>query len=97
MVEDHLMYSTLGEVYEFDCARHGRDSYEQMSDFKEKLNPSIVDRRFEPVYDVNGEIQCNGVVPFRLTCNLECFLTPFGVEGYFVLAMCATAQIHCCT
>ena len=60
MVEDDLMYSTLGEVYEFDCARHGRDSYEQMSDFKEKLNPAIVDRRSpEDVAKLRREIYDN--------------------------------------
>ena len=43
-------------------------------------------------YNANGEIQCNEAVPFRLTRNLECFLTPFGVDGPFVCAMCAAAQ-----
>ena len=60
MVEDDLMYSTLGEVYEFDCARHGRDSYEQMSYFKEKLNPATVDRRSpEDVAKLRREIYDN--------------------------------------
>ena len=60
MVEDDLMYSTLGEVYESDCARHGRDSYEQMSYFKEKLNPATVDRRSpEDVAKLRREIYDN--------------------------------------
>lgn len=43
-------------------------------------------------YDVNGMIEFNEPVPFRLTRNMEAFFSHFGVEGLLVSAMCAAAQ-----
>jgi hypothetical protein len=42
MVEDDLMSSTLGEVYETSCARYGRDSNVPITYFMEHLNPAII-------------------------------------------------------
>jgi transformation/transcription domain-associated protein len=44
------------------------------------------------VYDVNGMIEFNESVPFRLTRNMEAFFSHFGVEGLLVSAMSAAAQ-----
>eukprot|EP00252_Welwitschia_mirabilis_P021819 TRINITY_DN5712_c0_g1_i1.p1 TRINITY_DN5712_c0_g1~~TRINITY_DN5712_c0_g1_i1.p1 ORF type:complete len:3567 (+),score=681.06 TRINITY_DN5712_c0_g1_i1:1467-10703(+) len=41
MVEDDLMYSTFGEVYEINCARFGREADLPITYFKERLNKAI--------------------------------------------------------
>lgn len=41
MVEDDVMYSSLLEVYEINCARHNRESDTPITLFKEHLNPAI--------------------------------------------------------
>lgn len=48
---------------------------------------------FYPVYDQRGMLERSEPVPFRLTRNLHTFFTPFGVEGVFVAAMAAAAQV----
>ena len=48
---------------------------------------------FYPVYDARGLLERSEPVPFRLTRNLHTFFTPFGVEGVFVSAMAAAAQV----
>eukprot|EP00253_Pinus_taeda_P030685 PITA_30685 len=57
-----------------------------------KNTGKIFQNNFNSVYDANGMIEFNEAVPFRLTRNLQYFLTPSGVEGHFVSAMCAAAQ-----
>eukprot|EP00897_Mesotaenium_endlicherianum_P005503 jgi/Mesen1/4981/ME000248S04265 len=47
---------------------------------------------FHPTYDANGIVECQEPVPFRLTRNIQTFLTHFGTDGLFVAAMCASAQ-----
>lgn len=42
MVEDDLMYSTFGEVYEINCARYGREADLPITHFKERLNQAII-------------------------------------------------------
>ena len=51
---------------------------------------------FYPVYDQRGMLERSEPVPFRLTRNLHTFFTPFGIEGVFVSAMAAAAQVRCC-
>ncbi|KAL3681984.1 hypothetical protein R1sor_000006 [Riccia sorocarpa] len=41
LVEDDLMYSTFGEVYEINCARYGREADLPITHFKERLNQAI--------------------------------------------------------
>lgn len=48
---------------------------------------------FYPAYDTRGMLERTEPVPFRLTRNLHTFFTPFGVEGVFVAAMAAAAQV----
>ena len=48
---------------------------------------------FIPSYDQKGILERTEPVPFRLTRNLHTFFTPFGVEGVFVSAMAAAAQV----
>jgi hypothetical protein len=48
-----------------------------------------------PVYGSDtGKLECPEQVPFRLTRNLCAFFTPFGVEGIFIAAMVAAAQVR---
>ncbi|XP_042382892.1 transcription-associated protein 1-like [Zingiber officinale] len=47
---------------------------------------------FHPAYDVNGMIEFNEPVPFRLTRNMQTFFSQFGVEGPIISAICAAAQ-----
>ncbi len=49
---------------------------------------------FIPSYDQKGILERTEPVPFRLTRNLHTFFTPFGVEGVFVSAMAAAAQVR---
>jgi transformation/transcription domain-associated protein len=49
---------------------------------------------FYPQYDGRGLLERSEPVPFRLTRNLHTFFTPFGVEGVFVAAMAAAAQVR---
>lgn len=49
---------------------------------------------FYPVYDQRGMLERSEPVPFRLTRNLHTFFTPFGIEGVFVSAMAAAAQVR---
>ncbi|GLJ07095.1 hypothetical protein SUGI_0058030 [Cryptomeria japonica] len=44
MVEDDLMYSTFGEVYEINCARYGREADLPITHFKERLNHAILNQ-----------------------------------------------------
>ena len=46
---------------------------------------------FFPQYDEAYHIDSNEPVPFRLTRNLQTFLTPFGVEGVYVAAFASAA------
>ena len=46
---------------------------------------------FFPQYDETYHIDSNEPVPFRLTRNLQTFLTPFGVEGVYVAAFASAA------
>ncbi|MQL91496.1 hypothetical protein Taro_024111 [Colocasia esculenta] len=55
MVEDDLMYSTLLEVYEINCARHNREADLPITHFKEQLNQAI-----------SGQISPEAVVDLRL-------------------------------
>ncbi|XAR57979.1 Non-specific serine/threonine protein kinase [Bertholletia excelsa] len=57
-----------------------------------KNTGKIFQTDFHPAYDVNGMIEFNEPVPFRLTRNLQAFFSHFGVEGLIVSAMCAAAQ-----
>jgi transformation/transcription domain-associated protein len=52
---------------------------------------------FYPVYDQRGMLERSEPVPFRLTRNLHTFFTPFGIEGVFVSAMAAAAQVRVAT
>ncbi|KAM7251269.1 hypothetical protein ACFE04_023152 [Oxalis oulophora] len=53
---------------------------------------TFLDTDFHPSYDVNGMVESNEPVPFRLTRNMQGFFSHFGVEGLIVSAMCASAQ-----
>lgn len=55
MVEDDLMYSTLLEVYEINCARHNREADLPITRFKEQLNQAI-----------SGQISPEAVIDLRL-------------------------------
>ncbi|KAH9312040.1 hypothetical protein KI387_027075, partial [Taxus chinensis] len=44
MVEDDLMYSTFGEVYEINCARNGREADLPITHFKERLNYAMLNQ-----------------------------------------------------
>ncbi|KAJ7564762.1 hypothetical protein O6H91_02G032300 [Diphasiastrum complanatum] len=55
LVEDDLMYSTFGEVYEINCARYGREADLPITHFKERLNPSI-----------NGQLSPESILELRL-------------------------------
>ncbi|XP_031475658.1 uncharacterized protein LOC116247605 isoform X2 [Nymphaea colorata] len=57
-----------------------------------KNTGKIFQNDFHPAYDVNGMIEFNEPVPFRLTRNFQAFFSHFGVEGLIVSAMCAAAQ-----
>ena len=52
---------------------------------------SIIWTRFNPNYDVDGILRGAEPIPFRLTRNLQFFLTSVGVEGGFTGTMCAVA------
>lgn len=55
LVEDDLMYSTFGEVYEINCARYGREADLPITHFKERLNQAI-----------NGQLSPEAIVDLRL-------------------------------
>ncbi|KAL5822462.1 hypothetical protein ACOSQ3_020378 [Xanthoceras sorbifolium] len=57
-----------------------------------KNTGKIFQTDFHPAYDLNGMIEFNEPVPFRLTRNMQAFFSHFGVEGLVVSAMCAAAQ-----
>ena len=57
-----------------------------------KSTGNITQIDFFPTFDPQGVIDCPEPVPFRLTRNLNTFLTPFGVEGMFVACMSAAAR-----
>ncbi|KAM1426046.1 hypothetical protein TB2_017954 [Malus domestica] len=57
-----------------------------------KNTGKIFQTDFHPAYDVNGMVELNEPVPFRLTRNMQAFFSHFGVEGLIVSAMCAAAQ-----
>ncbi|XP_074572437.1 uncharacterized protein LOC141828947 isoform X1 [Curcuma longa] len=57
-----------------------------------KNTGKIFQTDFHPAYDVNGMIEFNEPVPFRLTRNMQAFFSQFGVEGLIVSAICAAAQ-----
>ncbi|XP_077231461.1 uncharacterized protein LOC143864410 isoform X2 [Tasmannia lanceolata] len=57
-----------------------------------KNTGKIFQTDFHPAYDVNGMIEFNEPVPFRLTRNMQAFFSHFGVEGLIVSSMCAAAQ-----
>ena len=52
---------------------------------------SIIWTRFNPNYDSDGFLRGSEPIPFRLTRNLQFFLTSVGVEGGFTGTMCAVA------
>jgi len=52
---------------------------------------SIIWTRFNPNYDADGFLRGAEPIPFRLTRNLQFFLTSVGVEGGFTGTMCAVA------
>ena len=52
---------------------------------------SIIWTRFNPNYDSDGILRGTEPIPFRLTRNLQFFLTSVGVEGGFTGTMCAVA------
>lgn len=52
---------------------------------------SIIWTRFNPNYDGDGVLRGAEPIPFRLTRNLQFFLTSVGVEGGFTGTMCAVA------
>ena len=52
---------------------------------------SIIWTRFNPNYDADGVLRGAEPIPFRLTRNLQFFLTSVGVEGGFTGTMCAVA------
>ncbi|XP_078446328.1 phosphatidylinositol 3- and 4-kinase family protein with FAT domain-containing protein isoform X2 [Wolffia australiana] len=60
MVEDDLMYSTLLEVYEINCARHNREADLPITRFKEQLNQAIT-----------GQVSAEGVIDLRLQAYNE--------------------------
>ncbi|XP_010444949.1 PREDICTED: transformation/transcription domain-associated protein-like [Camelina sativa] len=47
---------------------------------------------FHPSYDSNGMVELNEPVPFRLTRNMQAFLSHFGVEGPLMSNMCSASQ-----
>uniref|UniRef100_A0A7I4F837 Non-specific serine/threonine protein kinase n=1 Tax=Physcomitrium patens TaxID=3218 RepID=A0A7I4F837_PHYPA len=55
LVEDDLMYSTFGEVYEINCARYGREADLPITHFKERLNQAIT-----------GQLNLEALVDLRL-------------------------------
>merc|ERR1719443_2438544 len=63
------------------------------SDICTKLISENIITQFEffPQYDETYHIDSNEPVPFRLTRNLQTFLTPFGVEGVYVAAFASAA------
>ncbi|KAJ7563398.1 hypothetical protein O6H91_03G108600 [Diphasiastrum complanatum] len=71
LVEDDLMYSTFGEVYEINCARYGREADLPITHFKERLNPSI-----------NGQLSPEAILELRLQTYNEITLN-FVSENVF--------------
>ncbi|KAH7432383.1 hypothetical protein KP509_07G020000 [Ceratopteris richardii] len=55
LVEDDLMYSTFGEVYEINCARYGREADLPITRFKDRLNQTII-----------GQLSNEAIVELRL-------------------------------
>lgn len=55
LVEDDLMYSTFGEVYEINCARYGREADLPITHFKDRLNQAIT-----------GQLSNEAIVDLRL-------------------------------
>eukprot|EP00253_Pinus_taeda_P027347 PITA_27347 len=57
MIEDDLMFSTFGEVYEINCARHSREVDRPIIYFKENLDQAILDHLpLESVADIRLHI-----------------------------------------
>jgi transformation/transcription domain-associated protein len=54
---------------------------------------SVYQLDFVPTYNKNGQMDKGEPVPYRLTRNLAVFFSPFGVEGAFLGAMAAAAQV----
>eukprot|EP00958_Prasinococcus_capsulatus_P028071 scaffold6247_cov416-Prasinococcus_capsulatus_cf.AAC.17 len=177
LVEDEPSYTSLGEVYEINCARYGRAADAPVAYFKERLSQAgpqlqqdpnaalqirhqtykevasqlvtenilsqymyktlptgnhlwvfkrqfaaqmalsglashllhigaraptktlfakssgkVFQLDFHCLYD-GGKLEAEEPVPFRLTRNLQSFITPFGVEGIFVTSMVAASQV----
>ncbi|CAN7108366.1 unnamed protein product [Brassica rapa subsp. narinosa] len=57
-----------------------------------KDSGKILQTDFHPTYDPNGMLELNEPVPFRLTRNIQAFLSHFGVEGPLMSNMCAASQ-----
>ncbi|XP_048601036.1 transformation/transcription domain-associated protein [Brassica napus] len=57
-----------------------------------KDSGKILQTDFHPTYDPNGMLELNEPVPFRLTRNMQSFLSHFGVEGPLMSNMCAASQ-----
>ena len=58
-----------------------------------KSTGQIIQSEFHPIFHPEtGIIENQEPVPFRLTRNLNTFLTPFGVEGMFVASMAAASR-----
>jgi len=48
-----------------------------------------------PTYNErSGLLETGEAVPFRLSRNLQCFFSGFGVEGIFAMAMFNSAQVR---
>lgn len=57
-----------------------------------KETGSIIQSSFYPEYQTNGQIQYTDTVPFRLTRNLQTFLNPLFIDGYYNSIMSAVAM-----
>lgn len=57
-----------------------------------KNSGKVFQTDFNPAYDANGIIDFNEPVPFRLTRNLQEFISHFGVEGVLVSSISSAAQ-----
>lgn len=57
-----------------------------------KNSGKVFQTDFHPVYDADGMIDFNEPIPFRLTRNLQDFISHFGVEGVLVPSICSAAQ-----
>ncbi|CAM6100600.1 unnamed protein product [Calypogeia fissa] len=71
LVEDDLMYSTFGEVYEINCARYGREADLPITHFKERLNQALT-----------SQLSNDAIVDLRLRTYNE-ITTSFVSENVF--------------